>query len=113
MSACANNSQLKLPNQRYRENRSEISAMTELAILPVPGVNIHTAQYMFATLCALHAVPRACLTSKLKQFGIDINVNTHNKSNSDYEKNNNKIIYNKIEKTEDRQRVNDELRRKD
>ena len=34
----------------------------------------------------------------LKQFWIDINVNIHNKSKSDYEKNNDKSIFNKIEK---------------
>ena len=39
------------------------SVMTELAVLPVHGISIHTAQYMFATLCELHAVPLH-LTSK-------------------------------------------------
>ena len=34
----------------------------------------------------------------IKQFGIDINVNIHKKSKRNYEKNNNKTIFNKIGK---------------
>ena len=45
-----NNSQIKLPNQIYHGNWSPISAMTELAVLPLHGLSIHTAQYMFETL---------------------------------------------------------------
>ena len=51
--------------------------MTELAGLPVQGISIHAAQYMLTALCELHAVPR--LVSK-------------------YDKNDNKIIFNKFEK---------------
>ena len=47
-----NNNQIKLPNQRYSENRSPISSLTELAVLLVHGVSIHSA------LCELHSVPR-------------------------------------------------------
>ena len=32
--------------------------MTELAVLPIHGISIYTAHYIFETLCELHAVPR-------------------------------------------------------
>ena len=53
--------------------------MTELAVLPVHGISIHYANYSLYHAWRL----------KLKKFGIDINPNTHKKSKSDYEKNNN------------------------
>ena len=75
-----NNSQIKLPNQTYHKSRSPISVITDLTVLPVHGIIIHTAQYMFPTLCELHAVPL---------HSTSINVNTHANSKSDYERSNN------------------------
>ena len=51
-------------------------------------------------LCELHALPRLIDVERFKQFGIDINGNTHKKSKSDIIKKIilNKIIFNKIEK---------------
>ena len=43
-------SQIKIQNQIYHGNRSTISVITELE---VHGNGIHTAQYMFVTLCKL------------------------------------------------------------
>ena len=42
-----------------------------------------------------------------------MNVNTHKKSKSDYEKNNDKIMFNKIEKNKRPSKVNEELIRRD
>ena len=79
-----NSSQIKLPNQIYHGSRSPISVMTELAVLPAHGIS---------TFCTIHVCNTKRITGctilyvyRLKQFEIDININTHKKSECDYEK---------------------------